>query len=199
MGKKDPRIDAYIAEAAEYARPILTRLRALVHATCPEALETLKWSAPAFDYHGFLCGMAAFKKHCAFGFWKHELVIGDDPRSKQAAGSFGALKTVADVPPKAKFAAWMKTAMRLNEQGVSTPRKKSRPQTPAKLHPELKAALAANKKAAAAFATFAPSAQREYVEWIAEAKTDATRARRSAQAVEWIAQGRRRNWKYERP
>jgi len=198
MGKKDPRIDAYIAEAADWSRPILRRLRALVHDTCPEVVETVKWRNPSFEYRGLLCGMGAFKKHCIFGFWKHELVIGDEPKSKEAAGSFGRLKTVADVPSKARFAAWMKTARRLNEEGVSAPRTKMRPKTPARLHPELAAALAANKKAQAAFDAFAPGARRDYVEWIADAKADATRARRITQAVEWIAQGKRRNWKYER-
>jgi uncharacterized protein YdeI (YjbR/CyaY-like superfamily) len=213
MGNRDPRVDAYIAKSADYARPILKEMRALVHATCPEVTETLKWRNPSFEYQGLLCGMAAFKKHCAFGFWKHELVLGAeaisadaksaeaksaDPKSKAAAGSFGTLKTVADLPSKAQFAAWMKTAMRLNEEGVSAPRKKSRPKTPVKTHPELKAALATNKKAAAVFEAFSPSARREYVEWIADAKTDATRERRIAQAVEWIAAGKRRNWKYER-
>ncbi|MCE9593987.1 MAG: YdeI/OmpD-associated family protein [Planctomycetes bacterium] len=198
MTKKDPRIDAYIAKSAEFARPILAHLRALVHSTCPDAVETLKWSHPSFEYKGMLCGMASFKAHCAFGFWKHELVVGDDPKAKEAMGSFGCITQLSDLPSKAKFAGYMKKAMALNDAGVKVVRKKTRPKAPVKMHPELKGALAKNKKALATFEGFPPGQQREYLEWVADAKGDDTRARRIAQAVAWLAEGKRRNWKYEK-
>lgn len=198
MVQTDPRVDAYIAKRAEFARPILVQLRALVHATCPEVRETIKWGMPSFEHHGILCGMAAFKEHAVFGFWKHELVIGDDPKAKEAMGSFGCLRSVDELPSKARFAKLMKKAIQLNVDGVKAPRAKTKPKAPIKMHPELKRALAKNAKAAATLAGFPPGAQREYLEWIADAKTDATRARRIADAVAWLAAGKRKNWKYEK-
>jgi hypothetical protein len=198
MPKKDPRIDAYIAKAADFAKPILAELRQRVHAACPDVVETMKWSAPTFDHHGILAGMAAFKKHAVFGFWKHELLIKESPAWKEAMGSFGRLTSVKDLPPKAEFARWAKRAMELNEQGIKAPRTKTAKKKPLALHPEFKAALAKNAKARATLDGFPPSQQREYLEWIADAKGDDTRARRIGQAVEWLAEGKRRNWKYER-
>jgi uncharacterized protein YdeI (YjbR/CyaY-like superfamily) len=198
MGTRDPRVDAYIARSAPFARPILARLRAAVHAACPEVQETLKWGAPSFEYEGILCGMAAFREHCAFGFWKHDLVMGDDPKAKEAMGSFGRLRRLADLPPKAQLAGYVKKAMALNEQGVKVARPKRAPKAAVKMHPELAAALARSKRAARTFEAFPPSQKREYLEWIATAKGDETRKRRIAQAIEWMAEGKRRNWKYER-
>lgn len=198
MGQHDPRVDAYIEKRAEFARPILERLRELVHATCPDVEETIKWGMPSFEYHGILCGMAAFKQHAVFGFWKHELVIGDDEKWREAMGSFGCLRSVRELPTRAQFARWMKKAMQLNVDGVKAPQRKHARKAPARLHPAFRAALAKSSKARASFAALAPSHRREYVEWIAEAKRDETRARRIATAVQWLAQGKRRNWKYEK-
>jgi uncharacterized protein YdeI (YjbR/CyaY-like superfamily) len=198
MGTKDPRVDAYIAKAAPFAQPILAEIRARIHAACPEVEETLKWSAPAFQYHGLLVDMAAFKKHCACGFWKHDLLIEDDTKASEAMGSFGRLTSIADLPGKREFARLVRAAMRLNEEGIKAPRQKTTKAKPeAEIHPEFAAALAKNRKAKKAFDAFAPSHRREYVEWVAEAKRDATRARRIAQAIEWLAEGKKRNWKYE--
>lgn len=199
MGTRDPRIDAYIARSADFARPILTRLRALVHASCPEVEETLKWRNPSFEYQGLLCGMAAFKQHCAFGFWKHELVVGGERKAAEAMGSFGRITKLSDLPSKTAFASYVKKAMRLNEQGVKVVRPKTRPKPALKIHPELAAALKKNGKARATFDAFPPSHKREYVEWVAEAKGDDTRKRRVTQAVTWMSAGKSRNWKYERP
>ena len=196
MGSRDKRIDAYIAKSADFAQPILARLRALVHETCPDVVETLKWSHPSFEYKGILCGMAAFKQHAAFGFWKHEQVVGKDSKAKEAMGSFGCLKTVADLPSKKAFAGFMKTAMRLNDEGIVAVRRKTAPKPKPVMHAELRAALARNGKAQKSFDGFPPSAQREYMEWVSEAKGEDTRARRVKQSVEWMAQGKRRNWKY---
>jgi len=197
MVTRDPRIDAYIKKSAEFSRPILTHLRAIVHETCPDVVETMKWSSPSFEYKGILCGMASFKEHCAFGFWKHELVVeGASGKEREAMGSFGRLTQLSDLPPKAVLKRYVKKAVKLNDEGVKVVRSKTVPKKAVALHPDFKAALAGNAKARAVFEAFSPSAKREYVEWIADAKADATRERRLAQAMEWIAQGKHRNWKY---
>jgi uncharacterized protein YdeI (YjbR/CyaY-like superfamily) len=193
----DPRIDAYIANSAEFAQPILAQLREAVHAACPQVEETLKWRMPTFMYHGMLCGMAAFKQHCTFGFWKHELVVGKKQAGDvQAMGQFGRITRLADLPSHKLLAGYIKKAMQLNEAGVkaprATPKHKPAPRVPA----DLAAALKKNRKAATTFAAFSPSNQREYIEWISEAKREETRAKRLATAVEWMAEGKPRNWKY---
>jgi uncharacterized protein YdeI (YjbR/CyaY-like superfamily) len=198
MGKRDPRIDAYIDNAAEFAQPILGRLREIVHEACPEVEETLKWSAPSFLHAGgILCGMAAFKQHASFGFWKHALVVGEGvPRD--GMGSLGKLTSLKDLPPKKELVALIRKAMQLNEEGVKTPgvRKSSTPK-PAPVAPEdFVAALKKNRQARATFEGFPPSQQREYVDWITEAKRDETRQKRLTQAIEWLSEGKPRNWKY---
>lgn len=196
MVTKDPRVDAYIAKAADFAKPILNELRARVHANCPDVVETIKWGMPAFQYHGPFAGMAAFKKHAVFGFWKHDLIVEADDKAKEAMGSFGCLTELKQLPTKAQFAQYVKTARSLNENGVKVERKKTRPNTPVPMHPDLAAGLAKGKKAKAGFDALAPSQQREYIEWIGEAKKDETRARRLEQALEWLAEGKPRHWKY---
>lgn len=198
MGSKDPRVDAYIEKAAPFARPILARLREMVHASCPDVEETLKWRMPSFEYKGMLCGMGAFKEHAIFGFWKHELIVGENGKWKEAMGSFGCIKSLDDLPPRTEFARYMKKAVQLNDDGVKVEHKKTTPKKPLAMHPEFKTALSRNKKAMKTLEGFPPSAQREYLEWIADAKADETRARRIEQAVAWLAEGKRRNWKYER-
>jgi uncharacterized protein YdeI (YjbR/CyaY-like superfamily) len=197
MGTRDPRVDAYIEKSAPFARPILAHLRAAVHAACPDVVETLKWKAPSFEHHGLLCGMAAFKSHCAFGFWKHELVTGEE-RSQEAMGSFGRLTSTRDLPEKAELKRLIRRAMQLNEDGVKVERKKTAPKKPLPVPPELKAALAQDARARAAFEAFSPSHRNEYAEWIGEAKREETRARRVAQALTWLREGKHRNWKYEK-
>ena len=198
MGNRDPRIDAYIHNAAGFAQPILERLREIVHEACPDAEETLKWGAPSFMHAGgILCMMAAFKQHASFGFWKHALVMGEGvPRD--GMGSFGKMASLKDLPPKKELVALIHKAMRLNEQGVKTPgvRKASAPKPPPVAPDDLAAALKKNRQARATFDGFSPSQQREYVDWITEAKRDETRQKRLAQAVEWLAEGKPRNWKY---
>ena len=198
MGTRDPRVDAYIAKSGDFAKPILTHLRDVVHSACPSVEETMKWSAPFFDYHGTMCQMAAFKAHVAFGFWKGALVVGRASGDGDgAAGQFGRITSIEDLPSKKELTAYIKKAMTLNEEGVAVPKeKKSKPDLP--VPPELAAALAKNKKARTVFDAFPPSHRREYCEWIGQAKGEDTRARRVEQAVEWIAEGRSRNWKYQR-
>jgi uncharacterized protein YdeI (YjbR/CyaY-like superfamily) len=198
MGTRDPRIDAYIARQADFARPILTHLRDVVHAACPDVEEALKWSAPFFMYHGPLCNMAAFKQHCSFGFWKGALVVGrGSGEDDRAAGQFGRITSVKDLPSKKEITAYIRKAMKLNEAGVTVPKAtRSRPALP--VPPELTAALAKNRIAREVFEAFSPSHKRDYSEWIADAKRDETKAARVKQAVEWMADGKPRHWKYQK-
>ena len=197
MGTKDERVDQYIDKSKDFARPILEHLRALVHANCPDVEETLKWSFPHFQYKGMLCHMAAFKEHCAFGFWKGSLVVGDDSTSEKAMGQFGRITKLSDLPSKKVIAGLIKKAMKLNEDGVKAPTR-SKPKEPRALDvpAELTRALERNEAARKTFESFTPGRKREYVEWITEAKTAATRERRIETAIEWIAEGKPRNWKY---
>jgi uncharacterized protein YdeI (YjbR/CyaY-like superfamily) len=199
MSPRDPRIDAYIAQAPDFARPLLERLREAVHEACPEVVETTKWSSPFFTYRGaILCHMAAFKQHVAFGFWKGSLIDTGNPEKRgEAMGQFGRLTRLADLPARRALRGYIEQAMALHDAGVKPPRAKpARPKPPLEVPPDLGAALARNKKANKTFAAFAPSHRREYLEWIAEAKRPETRAKRIAQAIEWLAEGKPRNWKY---
>ena len=197
MGKRDPRIDAYIAKAADFAKPILIELRERVHAACPDVEEDLKWSSPSFMYHGLLCGMAAFKQHAIFGFWKGPLVLGSRAGEEGQAGLFRTrLEKLSDLPSKKAMAADIKKAMALNEAGVTLPRAPRGPARPVAVPPDLAAALRTNRKAQTAFEKFPPSHKREYVEWITQAKREETRARRLQTAIQQISEGKPQNWKY---
>jgi len=194
---RDPRVDAYIERQAEFAKPILNHLREAVHTTCPAAEETMKWSMPHFMYKGeMLAGMAAFKAHATFGFWRGSLVVGGTNEQQNAMGQFGRLTSVEDLPDPNTLAELIRKAMALTDAGVKPPRNKTT-KAPFEVPTELTAALQGNEAASATFEAFPPSCRREYVEWVTEAKRPETRAKRVAQAVEWMAEGKRRNWKYE--
>src|SRR5688572_19949394 len=196
MGSKDPRIDAYIDKARPFAKPILKRIRKAVHAGCPGADEDLKWSHPAFIYKGILCGMAAHRQHVTFGFW--DQMIGGTEKRGEAAGQFGRIESVDDLPPEKKLIAMVKDAATKRDAGIKPVRKKAAPKTAIEVPDDFAAALKKRKKAQATFDAFSPSHRREYLEWITEAKQQATRERRIATALEWLAEGKSRNWKYER-
>lgn len=198
MGKRDRRIDAYIDQSADFAKPILHHLREAVHEACPDVEETIKWSAPFFDHHGAMCNMAAFKQHCAFGFWKASLVLEDLSRSGDSAGHLGRITSLKDLPPKKKLLELIRKAAQLNESGVKLPKRvpKSGRETELPVPDDLLAALQTNRSAATTFESFPPSHRREYVQWITEAKGEATRKRRLEQAIAWMAEGKSRNWKY---
>jgi len=201
MATTDPRVDAYMARSAPFARPILSYIRKAVHAGCPDVEETIKWSFPHFVYKGVLCSMASFKEHCAFGFWKSSLLGHDGGGTKvsEAMGQFGRITSVADLPSSRELVALVRKAAALNDQGVKVARRKKASTKPAPTVPaDFMKALRANKRALTTFTGFSPSHKREYVEWIEEAKTDATRQRRMATALEWLSAGKSRNWKYER-
>jgi uncharacterized protein YdeI (YjbR/CyaY-like superfamily) len=204
MGTNDPRIDAYISKSADFARPILKHLRRLVHKACPGAEESMKWSHPHFGYKGaMMCAMASFKQHAAFGFWKASIM--QDPHrifgksEMTAMGHLGRITSLSDLPSDKILIEYVREAARLNDDGVTVP-KKARPlvKKPLRVPAYFKNALAANKKALAVFGDFSYSHKKEYIEWITEAKTDETRKKRLETSVKWISEGKGRNWKYMR-
>jgi uncharacterized protein YdeI (YjbR/CyaY-like superfamily) len=202
MGKRDKRIDAYIAKSAEFAQPILKELREIIHEGCPDAEETLKWSMPFFLNNGnMLCHFASFKQHCAFGFWKGRNVVGEDAND-EAMGHFGRITSVKDLPSRKTMVGYVKKAVAQAEERAQAPAKpkaKAKPVSKELVIPEYFAkAVAKNKKALKTFDGFSYSRKKEYVEWVTEAKTDETRDRRIATALEWLAEGKSRHWKYEK-
>lgn len=194
---RDPRIDAYIAKAAPFAQPILSHVRERVHAAAPEAEEAIKWGAPGFTVDGkILLIMAAFKQHAALNFWRGQ-EIGDSGPKAGAMGQFGKLTSLEDLPPDDDLDALIREAAALAKTAPAPRKVKHEPKPEPVLHPEFAAALEANPKAKEVLDGFPPSAQRDYLEWIAEAKQDATRTKRIATAVEWLSEGKRRHWKYQ--
>ena len=197
MPSTDPRVDAYIARSAEFAKPILVRVREMVHEACPEVQETIKWSSPFFDYKGqMMCAIAAFKQHCSLIFWKASLIEGLPANGDKSRGSFGRITSLKELPTKKQFNAFIKAAMALNDAGVTVRRPKAGAKPEARVPKELEAALAKNRKATTVFANFPPGQRREYCDWISEAKREETKTKRVKQAIEWIAEGKSRNWKY---
>ncbi|BDU16946.1 YdeI/OmpD-associated family protein [Lysobacter auxotrophicus] len=197
MPTVDPRIDAYIAKSAAFAQPLLAYVREVVHGACPEVEETLKWGMPSFTWRGkILCGIAAFKQHVTLWFWEGRAVVGDEA-SREAMGQFGRITKQSELPGKRELAGFVKQAMARVEAGAAPPAKKKPAPKPALDVPDdLSAALRRNAKARATFDGFAPGYRRDYIEWIVDAKREDTRQRRIAQAVEWLAEGKTRNWKY---
>jgi uncharacterized protein YdeI (YjbR/CyaY-like superfamily) len=195
MANRDPRIDAYIAAAADFAQPILEHIRAIVHAACPEVEESLKWGFPHFGYKGaMMCSMAAFKQHCSFGFWQRKEVV--NTATEKSMGQFGKIVTIKDLPNKKEMTSYIRKAMALNDAGLKKKRPAAAPKPPPVLPADFAAQLKKHRAARETYEAFSPSAQREYVDWIIEAKTDATRQKRIATALEWLAEGKHRNWKY---
>jgi uncharacterized protein YdeI (YjbR/CyaY-like superfamily) len=201
MGKKDTRVDSYLAKLPEFSKAICTRFRAIVHEAAPEIEEDMKWGQPAFMHKGIVCVMGAFKAHVAIHFWRSALLTGSHVRRATDDKTLERLERVTsvdDLPPKAAIARFVKAAMQLNDGAVKVPKaaKSSKTKAPLRTPPSLSRALARNAKAKATYDGFSPSHKREYVEWIAEAKSDETRDRRIEQALGWMAEGKPRNWKY---
>ena len=194
---RDPRIDAYIAKSAPFARLILEHVRARVHAAAPDAVETTKWSAPAFTVDGkILLIMAAFKAHAALNFWRGQELRGDKAEA-DGMGQFGKLTSLADLPPDTEFDRLIREAVALSKAAPAPRAVKHAPKPSSEVHPEFAAALKANPAAQATLDGFPPSARREYVDWVNDAKQDKTRAKRIADAVAWLGEGKRRHWKYD--
>ncbi len=202
MKNQDTRIDDYIAKSAAFAHPILIHLRNLIHQGCPDVVETIKWGFPHFDYSGeILCSMASFKKHCTFGFWKASIMADPDKLlqkiGKTAMGSMGQIGDISQLPPDAVLLEYIREAARLNKEGIKIPAKAKIEAKNAALVPDyILSALKVNKDALKTFDNFSPSNKKEYIEWITEAKTEDTRYKRLETAVEWMAEGKIRNWKY---
>ncbi|MBL9147066.1 MAG: YdeI/OmpD-associated family protein [Phycisphaerae bacterium] len=198
---KNPAVDDYIEKAQPFAKPILKRLRAAVHKACPECVEVMKWSFPNFDYKGPFCSMASFKAHAVFGFWKAALLEDAngilETNERTAMGHLGRITSLDELPDEKTLVALIRQAKELNDQGVKVARvTKKKP--PLRVPKELSDRIAKNAAAHKTWDAFSPSHKREYVEWIGEAKTDATRERRIAQTLEQLADGKARNWKYEK-
>lgn len=200
MPKKDRRVDAYIAKSAGFAKPVLSHLRKLVHTACPEVEETMKWNFPHFMHEGILCGMAAFKAHCTFGFWNSELVLGKGvgPTTEGSMGQFGRITSIQDLPADDVLLGHIRKAAALNAAGVKKPARIPSKKRELAVPADLSRALKKNKRALATFQNFSPSHKREYVEWIIGAKRAETRNSRLATAVAWMSEGKARNWKYSR-
>lgn len=193
-------VDAYIERAQPFARPILTRLRAIVHRACPDVREAIKWGMPAFEYKGPFAGMAAFKSHAVFGFWKDKILRDPDgileKNERTAMGSLGCIRSLSDLPSAVALARIVKQAKKLNDKGVKVPRA-VRERKPIAMPAEFAKSLRAKPRALAYFDRLPPSHKREYLEWIVEAKSDETRSKRITTALTWLSQGKRRNWQYE--
>ncbi len=198
MAAKDPRVDAYIKKAPPFAQPILHHLRKLVHAAAPGVQETMKWSTPHFDYKGIFCGMSAFKAHVGFGFWKAALLQDVLPGEggMSAAGQFGRITSLDDLPGDRELTKIIKAAAKLNDAGVKAPPTRKGPRPALAAPPDLLKAINANTKAKTTFDGFPPGQRREYIAWVLDAKQPETRAKRIKTTVEWIAEGKVRNWKY---
>ncbi len=203
MPTTDPRVDAYIAKSPDFAKPLLTHLRRLVHAACPQVQETMKWSFPHFMHQGIVCSMAAFKHHCAFGFWNHaRLLPGHSTPARSSGGGmgqFGRLTALSDLPADKTLLELIAKAAALNDAGVKRPvRPVPERRPPLRLPAFLVAALKKSPRARATFDAFSYSHKKAYVEWLSEAKSEPTRQKRLATALAWLAEGKSRNWKYER-
>ena len=198
MPNKDQRVDAYIAQAADFAKPVLNRIRKLVHAACPDVTETIKWHTPFYEHKGILLATPAFKKHCALIFWKGRLIFRGIPAKENPTTALRRITSASDLPSDEVLTDCIRTAVKLNEAGLKNPtraRPKAKKELPVPDY--FLAALKKNKKALAAFEGFSPSCRREYIEWITEAKREETRTRRLETAVKWIAQGKSQSWKYQ--
>jgi uncharacterized protein YdeI (YjbR/CyaY-like superfamily) len=207
MGRKDPRVDAYIAKSADFAKPILNHLRKLIHDTCPTVEETIKWGMPHFEYKGaaerkprVLCSMASFKQHCAFGFWYSQGgLMSGEPKAAESTGmgQYGKISSLKDLPKTKELIKQIKESMKVHDSGIKpAPRPRSTEKKTLEIPDYFTAALKKSKKALTTFEGFNYSNKKEYVDWVTEAKTDETRKSRLATAVDWMSEGKPRNWKY---
>ncbi len=203
MGKKDKRVDAYIAQAQPFAKPILKKLRTLIHKGNPGVEETIKWGMPSFDYKGPFASFAAFKQHAVFGFWKYKLI--KDPKGHlgeilnkggTSMGNLGRMTSTKDLPPDSALLDFVRQAKKLNDDGIKIPSRTSKLKKPLVIPPYLIRTVRSDKHASVVWHSFAPSHKKEYVEWITEAKTEETRERRMETMMEWLREGKSRNWKY---
>lgn len=201
MSTKIKAIDTYITKSADFAKPILNHLRELVHKACPTVEEKVKWGMPHFDYKGPMCSMASFKQHAVFGFWKAALMkdpmLLETAKSEVAMGHLGRITSLKDLPADKKLIAYIKEAMQLNDKGIKVPVKTKPGENKELLIPDyFTKAINKNKAAKKVFDGFSYSNKKEYVKWVTGAKTEETRNTRLQTSVEWMAEGKIRNWKY---
>ncbi len=203
MNNTDKRVDAYIEKSQPFAKPILKKLRELIHKGNPDVEETIKWGMPSFDYKGPFCSFASFKEHAAFGFWKYQLFKDPDNylqdisnKGGNAMGNFGRITSLKDLPPDKVIIDFVKQAKKINDDGIKLQPKQKKPKAELVVPDYLQNVLKKNKKAEKNFNNFSYSHKKEYIEWIAEAKTDDTKNKRIETAIEWISEGKSRNWKY---
>jgi len=199
----NPAVDKYIANAEDFTKPILEHLRKIIHDTCPQVEEVIKWGIPHFDYKGdMMCILAAYKKHCSFSLYKAALMkdpkIVESVAAGQKMGYMDKVKALTDLPAIKVLVAYIKEAMALNENGIK--KAKPKPEAPKVIEmPDyLSEALKANPKAKEVFESKSPSFRKEYIVWITDAKTEATRQKRIEQSLEWIAEGKGRFWQYSK-
>ncbi len=203
MGKKEKAIDAYISKSADFAKPVLEHFRNLVHKTCPEVVEKIKWGFPHFDYKASpMCSMASFKQHCAIGFWKATLMkdaekLLGNAKTEVSMGHFGRITSKKDLPADREIIGYIKQAMKLNDEGIKLSTK-NKPLDKKEIKPPtyFSKALSKNKKALITFEDFSPGHKKEYINWIIEAKTEPTRLKRMETAILWLSEGKIKNWKY---
>ena len=141
--------------------------------------------------------MAAFKRHAALNFWRGQDLCGDKAQA-DGMGQFGKLTSIPDLPANEELDRLIRQAAELATSAPAPRQTKNAPKPPPEMHPDFAAALEKAPRAKAALGGFPASAQREYLEWVAQAKQEATRQKRIATAVEWLGEGKRRNWKYEK-
>lgn len=190
MGTTDKRIDQYIKNSADFARPILEHLRKVIHNAHPGIEESMKWSFPHFGYKGIVCSIAAFKNHCSFGFWKASLMKKNYRLDK--------ITSLKDLPGDSEIVSSVLEAIALNEQDVKIKKEPSAPKSTIEIPEDFRKMLSKNKIAKEKFESFSPSHKREYLEWIVEAKTEETRKKRMGTAIEWMSEGKSRHWKYQK-
>ncbi len=203
MTKKDKRIDAYIEKAQPFAKPILKKLRDLIHSGIPDVEESIKWGMPFFEYNGPICNFAGFKEYATFRFWKYQLMT--DPKGLlqeiankggDAMGNLGRITSITELPPDKLMIDFLKQAKKLNNEGLNLPAKKKAPYTKLEIPRYFTKALKNNKRAETVFNNFSYAHKKEYLEWITEAKTEPTRLKRIETAIAWMSEGKSRNWKY---
>lgn len=201
MANLDKRIDVYIANSADFARPILKHLRHLVHVACPNVQETIRWGFPHFDHEGIMCSMASFKNHCAFGFWKSSIMKDAEVlkyNNQKAMGNAGKIQSLPDLLSDKIIISQIREAMKLNEDGIKLPERKNEDKKPVLITPDsLKRELVKNRKASNTYKNLSFAHKHEYIEWIEESKSEATKQKRILTTVEWLMEGKTRNWKYE--
>jgi uncharacterized protein YdeI (YjbR/CyaY-like superfamily) len=201
MKQFDERVDIYIQKSAPFAQEILNHLRKVIHQASPLITETIKWSFPHFEYKATICSMASFKAHCAFGFWKASLM--KDPEhlfgdKSSAMGQMGRITKLSDLPSDEVLIAYIHEALQIDQAGIKVVKVAAPPKAPIEMPQEFGQALAENQTAKFHYDKFSHSQKREYLEWITEAKTEATKLSRLATAIEWIAEGKSRHWKYHK-